>query len=168
MLVQDLVCDSVGHHDVATIPDIGCVVFAPPAFELDEHYPFSRPFLFLTFDGLADAEPGGRWNTGRGVSLRLMSDPERTSLADLHVNLLVMPVFPTGETSQRLILRWGANRTGEIVVGTEEWISVPVSAADWTGNRVWRLPISITLTHGRTILFRDLLVSEKPRGRVVQ
>jgi hypothetical protein len=168
VLIQNFGCEGVGHRDVTTIERVGCVLFAPPTFELDQTYPFNRTFLFLSFDGMSDREPGGRWNRGRGVSLRLLVDSERTRVnRNLHVNLFVSPFLP-GAGSPRLTFKWGANRTGETIVAAEEWISVPVWAGDWTGTKVLRLPISIALPDSHTIRFHDLSVSEEPRGRLVQ
>jgi hypothetical protein len=168
VLIQDFGCEGVGHRDVTTIEHVGCVLFAPPTFELDQPYPFNRTFLFLSFDGMSDREPGGRWNRGRGISLRLLVDPERTRVnRNLHVNFFVSPFLPGGG-SPRLTFKWGANRTGETIVAAEEWISVPVSDGDWTGTKLLRLPISIALPNSYTIRFHDLSVSEEPRGRLVQ
>jgi hypothetical protein len=169
MLIQNFSCTGVGHPDVTDIPDVGCVLFAPPSFALDETYSFNRTFLFLSFDDMTDREAGGRWNLGRNVAMRLVTDPDRTRVdRDLHVNFHVSPSLSQNAQSQRLRLKWGANRTGEIVVATEEWISAPVSAGDWTGSHLRRLPISIAFTDRRAVLFHGLSVSEQPRGRRVQ
>jgi hypothetical protein len=152
-----------------TIEDVGCVVFAPPTFELDVSYPFNRTFLCLSFDGMTDRGPGGRWNLGRDVSMRLVADPERTRVdRDLYVNFFVNPFLPPEVSHRRLIFKWGGDRTGASDVAVEEWVSFPISANDWTGTKVRRLPISIAFPDRRTILFHDFSVSEKPRGRLVQ
>jgi hypothetical protein len=169
ILIQNFGCEGVGHSDVMPIPDAGCVVFAPPAFELDKPYPFNRTFLFLAVDGMTNREPGGRWNTGRALSLTLVVDPERVPVdRNLYVSFFVNPFLPPDVKAHRLTFKWGSNRAGESVVDSQGWVSVPVSAGDWTGNRVWRLPITVGFPDGRTMLFHDLLVSEKARGRVVQ
>ena len=169
MLIQNFGCEGVGHAAVTTIPHVGCFVFAPPALELDRAYPFNRTFLSLGVDGMTDREAGGRWNIGRRLSLRLAVDPEQTGVGrDLYVNFFVTPFLPPAVKPPRLIFIWGSNRTGEAAIATQGWVSVPISASDWSGNRIWRLPISIAFPDGRTILFHDLSVSEKPRGPVVQ
>jgi hypothetical protein len=169
ILIQNFGCEGVGHSDVMAIPDAGCVVFAPPAFELDKPYPFNRTFLFLGVDGMSNREPGGRWNTGRRVSLSLVVDPQRVPVdRNLYVSFLVNPFLPPDVKPQGLTFNWGSNRGGETHVDAQSWVSVPISARDWTGNRVWRLPMTIGLPDRRTMLFHDLLISEKPRGPVVQ
>ncbi len=169
IIIQNFGCDGIGHLDMMTIPGVGCVVFAPPAFELDKPYPFNRTFLFLGVDGMGDREPGGRWNTGRTVSLTLVVDPERVPVdRNLYLSFFVNPLLPPDVQPQGLTFKWGSNRAGETHVDAESWVSVPISAGDWNGNRVWRLPMTIGLPDRRTMLFHDLLISEIPRGRVVQ
>ena len=169
ILIQNVECEGVGHADVMFIKDVGCVLFAPPTLGIDVPYPFNRSFLFLSLDGMSDAEPAGRWNFGRGVSLRLMVDPERTPVdRDLHVNLLMNPSLPPHAGPRRLTFKWGTKRTGEILLAAEDWISVPISIADWTGGRVRHLQISSAFPGTHTVLFRVLSISEKARGRLVQ
>ena len=169
ILIQNFGCEGVGHGDVIPISGAGCVVFAPPAFELDKPYAFNRTFLFLSVDGMTTREPGGRWNIGRAVPLTLIVDPERVRVdRDLYINLFVNPFLPPDVKAQPLTLKWGSNRAGETAVDAQGWVSIPISAGDWSGNRVWRLPMTVGFPDGRTMLFHDLLVSEKTRGRVVQ
>ena len=55
-----------------------------------------------------------------------------------------------------------------IAVGESVWISIPVSSEDWSGNRVWELPIAIDFPDQRTILFDALSISEIARGPLVK
>jgi hypothetical protein len=168
MLIQNFGCEGAGHADVVPIDGVGCALFAPPAFELDTLYPFNRTFLFKTVDGMT-GRAGGRWNIGRRVRLKLMADPERTRTdRHLYVNISANPFLAPGAPPVRLRLKWGADRTGETTLAAEEWMSVPISAGDWNGNRVWTLPLSIDFFDSRTMLFQNLSVSEMPRGRLVQ
>ena len=40
-----------------------------------------------------------------------------------------------------------------------------VGSNDWSGNRLWTLPVSIDFPDGRTILFHEIALTESPRGR---
>ena len=132
-------------------------------------YPFNRTFLAVDFGNMSEREAGGRWSTGTTLRLRLFADPERTPVArPLHVNLLLNPFLPPGVGPQRLVFAWGANKKGTIAVGESGWISIPVSSEDWTGNRVWALPIAIDFPDRRTILFDALSISEIARGPLVK
>ena len=165
---QDDSCESVGHVDTMKFPGLGCLVLSPPSPASDTVYPFNRTFLFITWDRMTAREQGGRWNVRPTLNLQISADPQRTHLAaDAHVNLFLNPYLPPGVKPQRLVFSWGGHQRGEIVVGVQEWISLPVRTADWTGTRSWTLPISIAFPDGRTILFHALSISTAPRGRVV-
>ena len=169
LLVQGFGCEGVGHADTVSVPDVGCVLLAPPSLTIDTAYPFNRTFLPVEFGNMSEREAGGRWSTGATLRLRLLADPERTPVARrLHVNLLMNPFLPPGVGPQRLVLAWGANKKGMIAVAESGWISVPVSSEDWTGNRVWALPIAIDFPDRRTILFDALSISEIARGPLVK
>ena len=168
ILLQNFGCEGVGRAGV-TVPGVGCAAFGPPSLELEMAYPFNRNFLFVQFDRMTEREGGGRWNVGPELPLTLLADPERVRVdRHLYANLFVIPFLPAGVKPQRLMFVWGSGRTGETAVADEGWISVPVETGDWTGNRVWSLPISVGFPDGRTILFRDVSVTERPLGRLVQ
>jgi hypothetical protein len=134
---------------------------------LGTSYPFNRTFLFLNFDRMSARDPGGRWNAESTINLRLTTDPQRVSLnRDLYVNLLVNPFLPAGVKPQRLLLRWGNGRQGEVVVDEREWFSLPVGSGDWSGERLWTVPVTIEFPDGRTILFQEVALTETPRGAV--
>jgi hypothetical protein len=66
------------------------------------------------------------------------------------------------------MVRWGNDRRGQIALGEKQWLSLAVSSSDWSGNRLWNLPVSIDFPDGRTILFEELSLTESPRGVVAQ
>ncbi|MEO5739966.1 MAG: hypothetical protein ABIS29_05155, partial [Vicinamibacterales bacterium] len=143
LLIQNFWCEAAGHADAMAIPDVGCALFAPPSVALDTVYPFNRQFLAVEFYNMSDPEPGGRWTTGKPLPLSLIADPERTRVdRHLHVNLLLDPSFSAGAAAQRLEFMWGAQKRAVAEVSQPGWVSIPVSTADWSRNRVWVLPIS--------------------------
>lgn len=161
-------CEGVGHHETISLPNFGCLVLAPPSPVPDVGYPFKQSFLFIEWDSMTARDPGGRWNARPALNLRVTADPGRVRVAeDAHLNLFVDPFRREDEKPIRLMLSWGKNRRGEFMLQEEEWISVPVRSADWAGNRVWTLPITVDFPNGRTILFHELSVSTEPRGRMV-
>ena len=169
LLIQAFGCEGVGHADTISVPDVGCALLAPPSLTLDTAYPFNRTFLAVEFHNMSEREPGGRWSTGTTLRLRLLADPERTPVdRPLHVNLLMNPFLPEGVGPQRLVVAWGAKKTGLIALGDPGWISIPIGSEDWAGNRVWALPIDIDFPDRRTILFDALSMSEIARGPVVR
>jgi hypothetical protein len=167
MFIQNFGCEGVGHGDAVSAPGVGCLLMAPPSMTLGTSYPFNRTFLFLNFDRMSARDPGGRWNAESTINLRLTTDPQRVSLnRDLYVNLLVNPFLPAGVKPQRLLLRWGDGRQGEVVVDEREWFSLPVGSGDWSGERLWTVPVTIEFPDGRTILFQEVALTETPRGAV--
>ena len=168
VVIQNFGCEGVGHTDTISLTGVGCALMAPPSVALDTAYPFNRTFLAVDFDNMSDREAGGRWSTGRRLPLTLLADPERTAVdRNLHVNLLLNQFLPADAGAQRLVLTWGAEKKGLITLEKPGWISVPVTSGDWSGKRVWRLPISIDVPDGRRILFQELSLSESARGPVV-
>jgi hypothetical protein len=146
LLVQDLGCDGVGHGDVADVPVIGCLLFGPPSLALDTPYPFSRSYAFVTAAGLGQREPVGRWNADGIVTLTLLADITRVHLFDdVAVNLRVTPYLPPGTAQQRLLITWGSDHRADVVFTGPRTVSLAVRRADWSGTRMWRLPISIEL-----------------------
>ena len=180
-LIQNYGCQGVGHDETMTVPDVGCLLFAPPSLALDTAYPFNDYFLFVVPTGLGGPEPTGRWNTGSTAFLDLMVDPQRIRIGrDIHVNLLLTPYLVPGTPRQRAVFSWGNGRRAEVVLQGQEWISLPTRFADWTGNWFWTLPISVDFPDwvqpgaaGRgerrplAVMFQELSVSVSPRGRVV-
>lgn len=166
--LQRLSCQAVGHADVVEVRGLGCLVLAPPSMTVGALYPFNRVFLFMTDQGMTAREPGGRWNVRPTLSLRVTSDPGRSSLdRDMYINFFVNPFLPAGVKPQRLAFRWGKDRRGETSVGEQVWFSLPIRSEDWEGNRLWTLPITIEFPDGRTILFHELSLTETPRGTLV-
>ena len=169
LLIQNFGCEGVGHDDTVAVQEVGCLLFAPPSVALDTSYPFYRTFLAIDFANMSSREAGGRRSTRRPLRLTLAADPERTHVdRRLHVNLLVDPLLPDGVPRQRLAVTWGANRTGAVEVGDAGWVSIPVTSGDWSGNRVWTLPIAIHFPDRRTMLFQELSLSEIARGALVR
>jgi hypothetical protein len=170
MLIQNFGCQGVGHADAIAIEGLGCAIYAPPGLEIDSRYPFNRTFLPISFAGMTDREAGGRWNVGRNMALRILSDPERAGLADQrYLNVFVHAFLTPDAPSVRLAVEWGTtHRTGETAVSGQDSFSVPVVSGDWTGNRVWALPVTILFPGGGNVLFHELSITAQPLGRPVQ
>jgi hypothetical protein len=163
LLLQGFGCEGVGHRDVVAIDRVGCVLLAPPTVEVGKRYPFNRTMLAIEYDGMGERDPGGRWTTGRTLSLRVTVDPQRTRVdRQLHLNILVDPFLPAGENPPRVVLSWGTAKRTEISSSNASWISVPVTVADWTGSRLWTLRTRIDFPDRRRILFRDFMLSDEP------
>jgi hypothetical protein len=156
----------VGHGDAVSAPGVGCLLLAPPSMTVGTSYPFNRTFLFLNFDRMSARDPGGRWNAQSTLNLRLTADPQRAPLnRDMYLNFLVNPFLPAGVKPQRLVLRWGADKRGEALIADRQWFSLPVGSEDWSGNRLWTVPVTIDFPDGRTILFQEVALTEAPRNR---
>ena len=168
MFIQNFGCAGVGHTDAVSVPRVGCVLMAPPSMAIGTSYPFNQTFLFLSFDYMTPREPGGRWNTRPTLHLRATADPQRVRLdRDLFINLLVDAFLTEGAKPRRLVVTWGADQRGETLLGVRKWFSLPVRSGDWTGNRLWTLPITIDFPDRRAILFQSMEMTETPRGDVV-
>jgi hypothetical protein len=168
MFIQNFGCEGVGHADTVSAPGVGCLLLAPPSMTVGTAYPFNRTFLFLHFDRMSARDPGGRWNVGPTLNLRVTSDPQRAPLnRDIYLNFLVNPFLPAGVEPQRLVMRWGTDKRGEVLIGDRQWFSLPVGSGDWSGNRLWTVPVTIDFPHGRTILFHEVALTETPRGSVL-
>jgi len=168
VFIHRLGCQGAGHPDIVEVSGIGCLLLSPPSMTVGTLYPFNRVFLFMTYEGMTAREPGGRWNTRPTLSLKVTADPGRASLdRNMYLNFFVNPFLPAGVKPQRLVVRWGKDRRGETSVGEQVWFSLPVQSGDWTGNRLWTLPIAIDFPDGRTILFHELSLTETPRGPLV-
>ncbi|HUP39044.1 MAG TPA: hypothetical protein VM115_02905, partial [Vicinamibacterales bacterium] len=101
MFIQNFGCEGVGHADAVSAPGVGCLLMAPPSMTVGTSYPFNRTFLFLHFDRMSARDPGGRWNAGPTLNLRLTADPQRAPLnRDLYLNFLVNPFLPAGVKPQ--------------------------------------------------------------------
>jgi hypothetical protein len=163
LLLQGFGCEGVGHRDVVAIDRVGCVLLAPPTVELGRRYPFNRTMLAIEYDGMGERDPGGRWTTGRTLSLRVTVDPQRTRVdRQLYLNILVDPFLPAGENPPRVVLSWGTTNRAEISSSHASWISVPVAVGDWTGSRLWTLRTRIDFPDRRRLLFRDFMLSDEP------
>jgi hypothetical protein len=168
LLLQDYGCEGVGHENTMTIDGVGCLVLSPPSPLPDVAYPFNRSFVFIDPRGMGPREPDGRRNVRPTLNLQISADPLRAGITqDAYVNLSIDPLARPGIDPQLLVFSWGNNRRGEVLLRDDEWISVPVRSNDWTGERAWTLPISIDFPDGRRMLFRELSVSQTPRGRRV-
>jgi hypothetical protein len=174
VFVHNLECRSAGQADTLSVGSIGCLLVSPPSMMVGVSYPFNRPMLFMSDEGMTvrepgTREPGGRWNTGATLPLKVTADPERARIdREMYLNLFLNPFVSAGTQPQRLVLRWGNDQRGETSLGEQTWISLPVRSDDWTGNRLWTLPVTIDFPDGRTMLFHELSLTETPRGRVVQ
>ena len=186
LLLQGFGCEGIGHGETLDVPDVGCLLFAPPSPVPDTPYPFNRTFLFVGLEGFSARQPEGRWNAGSSVRVTLTVDLKRVwAYDDMYVNLLVNPYLPPGTARQRLGLSWGANRRAEVSLAAPQRISLLVQRPDWTGDRVWTLPISIELPDAVEpvwmyaprgsldglgalgALFEEISISSKPGGIAV-
>ena len=77
LLLQGFWCEGAGHAETTTVPDVGCLLLAPPSLVPDTPYPFNRTFLFVGLEGLSARRPEGRWNVGSNVRLTLTVDLKR-------------------------------------------------------------------------------------------
>ncbi len=169
MFIQNFGCEGVGHGDTVSAPGLGCLLMAPPSMTAESSYPFNRAFLFLDFDRMTPRELAGRWNTDPVLNLKLTADPQRTPLdREMHINFRVETFAPDGGKPLRLVVRWGRNRRGEVMVGGQQWFSLPVGRDDWTGNRLWTVPITIDFPDRSAILFQETALTESPRGQVAE
>ena len=168
LLLHNASCQGVGHDDTMWIRRVGCLLFEPPTLLFGVTYPFSRTFLFIDYDGLTARQPDGRWNRRHNIPLTLTADPQRAGLdKDVYLNFLVSPSPPTDEHDVKVSFRWGSDKSGTITLAHKEWISLPVKTSDWTGNRLWELPISADFPDRRLVLFHELAFTAAPRGRVL-
>ena len=169
LFIQSFGCQGVGHGDTVSAPGVGCLLMAPPSMTVGTSYPFNQTFLFMDFDRMTSRDPGGRWNTRPTLNLRLTADPQRARLdREMYVNFLVNTFLPAGAKPLRLVLRWGTGRRGEVLVGEQRWLSLPVGSSDWNGNRLWTVPVAIDFPEGRTILFQEVALTESPRGQLAE
>ena len=168
LFIQNFGCEGVGHSDAVSVPNVGCLLMAPPSMTLGTSYPFNQTFLFLMFDYMTPRETGGRWNTRPTLQLQVKSDPQRVPLdRDLFINLHLHPMTPDATKPRHLGFRWGTDHSGETLLGERRWISLPVRKGDWKENRLWMLPITIDFLDGRAVLFNEIALTEQPRGAIV-
>ena len=169
MFIQNFGCEGVGHGDTVSAPGVGCLLLAPPSMVLETTYPFNRTFLFMDFDRMTSRESGGRWNTGPVLNLRFTADPQRVRLdQDMYINFLVNTFRSAADPPLTLAARWGQDRHGEFTVGERQWFSLPVASSDWSGNRLWTMPVAIDFPEGKTILFHEVALTQSPRGQVAE
>jgi hypothetical protein len=167
MFIQGFGCEGVGHGDVMPAPRVGCLLMEPPSMTLGISYPFNRTFLFMQFDRMTAREQGGRRKMHPTMNLRRTADPQRERLdRELYLNVLVNPFFEAGAEPLRLGLRWGNSRQGGIEVREQQWCSVPVGSSDWSGNRLWTVPVTFDFPDQRTLLFQEVSLTESPPGTV--
>jgi hypothetical protein len=181
---QDFECDSVGHSNVMTIAGVGCLLFDPPSPQLDVSYPFGRSFMFIRpLAGFDDQEPGGRWSEARVVQLEVEADALHVPInaSTLYLNLLLDPYIPAKAPPQHLLFSWGKDRGGTVELAAREWVSLPVQASDWKGERVRTVSIRLDLPGAlafppggtppdqseRAVAFNDLTLSMRPQGRPI-
>ena len=169
MFIQNFGCEGVGHGDTVSAPGVGCLLMAPPSMTVGTDYPFNRTFLFLDFDRMTPREPAADGIRSRPSICTLTADPQRARLdREMYVNFLVNTFIPDGSNRLRLVVRWGRNRRGEVLVGGRQWFSLPVGSDDWTGNRLWTVPVAIDFPDGSKILFQEIALTESPRGQVAR
>ena len=169
IFIQNFGCEGIGHEDAVSARGVGCLLMAPPSVVDEVSYPFNRTFLFVHFDRMTAREAGGRWNTQPTLNLALKADPQRVRLdRDMFVNLLVNPFLAVDAKPLQLVVRWGKERRGGIAVRERQWFSLPVSSNDWSGNRIWSVPVAIDFPDGRTILFHEVALTQSPRGALPQ
>jgi hypothetical protein len=169
LFVQDAGCAAVGHDEVVSVAGLGCLTMAPPSVALDKGYPFEGRFLFLAYQGLTARKAGGRWNADDVVELRVTADPSKVRVdQDLHLNLLLNPFLTTGAQPRRLRIEWGNGDGADSELSERDWMSIPVRGGDWSGNRLWSVPIRIRVLDGRAVLFEAMSVTIDPSGRAVE
>jgi hypothetical protein len=169
LFVQGAGCAEAGHEDVVAVGELGCLLMTPPSVMLDKGYPLGSRVLFLASDGLTARYGRGRLSSRDGVALRITADPAKVRLqGDLHVNVLLDALIAEGAAPRRLQVVWANGDSSEMDLQTREWISVPVRGADWTGNRLWSVPLRFRVLDGRAIVFEQLSVTEQPAGRALQ
>lgn len=169
MFIHNFGCAGVGHGDAVSAPGVGCLLMAPPSMTVGTSYPFNRTFLFIRYGRMTPREPGGRWNTQPTLNLRMTIDPERVPMdREMYINFLVSPFLSEGAAPLRVMVRWGNDRRGQVSLGEKQWFSLAVRSNDWSGNRLWSIPVSIDFPDGRTILFEELSITESPRGAVAE
>jgi hypothetical protein len=169
MFVRDAGCAAVGHNEVVSIDGLGCLIMSPPTVALDTGYSFQGRFLFLSYQGLTARKGGGRWNANEVVELRVTADPSRVRVdQDLHVNVLLNPFLTSGAHPRRLRVEWSNGDVADADLPSRDWISVPVRSGDWSGNRLWSVPIRIRMLDGRALLFEALSVTVEPSERAVE
>ena len=187
LFIQNYGCEGVGHDETMTVPDVGCLLLAPPSLTFMTSYPFNRSFLFVDFEGLGPRESQGRWNSRREVTFELTADLRRTWVyQDTYVNFRLSPRVSPAAPRQRLVLSWGADQHAELSLSTREWISLPVGPADWSGDKVRKLPITVVFPDGAephwvegpdgryteerpiAVVFEDLSITVTPVGRAVR
>lgn len=135
LLRQNFGCEGVGHSETQEVPDVGCLLYAPPSVLLDTPYQFSQTYWPVSFTGLGAREPEGRWNTDGVVQLTLKADIKRVPLfEDAFVNLRVTPYLPPGATRQRLVLSWGKDRRADASLVAP----ATISRGDMRADRRWR------------------------------
>jgi hypothetical protein len=180
-------CGDAGHDETVEVPDVGCLLFAPPTAALNATYELNQTHLFIASEGLSGTEPAGRWNQRKEVRLKVHADPQRVSLTDrLYINLHVAPFLPAGVTRQRMNLSWGDDHGAQVVIQDDEWLSLAVQSRDWRGNWVWTVPIGIELPDAiagalvgssdapyvedrpLAIRFVQLSITAAPKGRVIE
>ena len=169
MFIQNFGCEGVGHGDTISAPGVGCLLMSPPSMTVGVSYPFNRTFLFLNFDRMTPREPAGRWNTQSTLNLKLTTDPQRTPLdREMYINFRVNTFASDAVKPLQLAVRWGRNRRGEVMVSGQQWFSLPVGSDDWTGDRLWAVPVAIDFPDRSKILFQETALTESPRGRLAE
>ena len=165
LLMHNFGCEGVGHDGTMFVRGVGCLLYAPPSLQFGVTYPFNRTFLFMPYEGMTARTPDGRWNSRPSVPLKVSIDPERTAVtgpAYLNLSLRAKDFA----RPQNVTFRWSSDQRAETAVSSEEWVSLPVRSSDWTGNRLWTLPVMVDVPEVGELLFRELSVTEIPRGRV--
>ncbi len=161
-------CAGVGHDETVRVRGIGCLLLAPPSVGLGASYPFNRTYLPVALQGLSGRLIQGRHNIRDAVLLTLLADAERTPIdRGLYINILAFLQLPKDAPSRPLRLQWGDTRRADASIGEEEWISLPVQSRDWSGTRVRKLQIQVGLQADSRVMFREISLSEHPRGRAV-
>jgi hypothetical protein len=168
IFIHNFGCPGAGHEDTVSVGTVGCLLLSPPTATLGTHYPFSRRFLFMSYEGMSARTPEGRFNTRSSLPLRVTADPQRARLdRAVHLNLLVNPQTTPVAKPQRLVFTWGNDRGGEVSIAQRAWLSVPLDTADWSGNRLWTVVVNIDFPDGRPMLFQELSLTETPQGQRV-
>ena len=166
LLMQDFGCQGVGHNDTASVPGVGCLLFAPPSLQAGVIYPFNRTYLFMSYEGMTARQPDGRWNSRPSVPFKVSIDPQKTPLDGIaYLNFFVRPQDVAHP--QQVVFRWGAGLRGETSVAGQEWLSLGVRSSDWTGNRLWTLDVSVDLAAPGALLFHELVLTAMPKGRLI-
>ena len=145
LLFEGEVCEADQQH--LPIPGVGCLYSLAPTLTPDRSYLFNRTIPEIgDAHGLSVREGWGRWSSKKDVELSLYSSGEnieKTGSGFLNLNLSVF--LPPSVSAQHVSFRWGKDRRGSLALSERGWVSLPVSAGDWTSGEIRKISIEFDL-----------------------